>query len=396
MPFLGNKWPVGILFLLHIAVAEYSVGAITLAAFLELYGVVRKDARAFRYADAASKSYYLVFSLGATLAVFAVVVMTGLWGNLTGTLFNEFIWVVFAAFGLFFLITPLLPFHNASKKSMRRGRHVILTFILALLQSLFVVLIVTLDATLMTPPSGSSVLGDSYVPLMVHRLIGNVSWTALFLAAFAAWRGSRSTDELERAFQRWAMRINLRIGLYAALLMPVSGFFLVLVLQNSQPEYFGNLTSGYVGWLMVLQEGLVGAVLVSGNIALALEKDSRAPRPVALGACIIVFAGMVVALMPAAVIPSAILALRYSGLAVALLATLIHLVVRRGTNILPRPFPLPFTGRTAMVAAGLCAFSVSMLMGVIKESARGSYAIQGELTQQQGQQHFEPPPGTYP
>jgi hypothetical protein len=52
--------------------------------------------------------------------------------------------------------------------------------------------------------------------------------------------------------------------------------------------------------------------------------------------------------------------------------------------------------RQSLVLVGTFAMLLSLLMGVIKESARGNYGIYGELTQAQAQQHFNPPGSIYP
>ena len=101
-PWLGNSIPVGIIFLLHVAVAEFSVGAITLAVVMEWRALATHDPRPWRYAHSAVNSFYFVFSLGATLAVFAVVLLIGLWGNGFGQLFNVLLPLLAFAFGLFF------------------------------------------------------------------------------------------------------------------------------------------------------------------------------------------------------------------------------------------------------------------------------------------------------
>lgn len=246
-PWLGNSVPVGILFLLHVAVAEFSVGAVTLAVIMEWRALVTKDPRPWRYAHSAVNSVYFVFSLGATLAVFAVVLLFGLWGNDFGRLANV-LWPLLAlAFGLFFLIAPLLTVYRNTWQRLNPRTHAILGTVVAGLLTLFVFLIVGLDAYLITPFNGGLwdvTLNAAYWPLLVHRLIGNVSWTALFLAAYAAVKLRRSTDDGERAFQGWAAHLNLRIGLGLALLMPIEGLILSYVLQNAQPGFFTNLVSG--------------------------------------------------------------------------------------------------------------------------------------------------------
>ena len=165
-PGIGDAWIVGALFLAHIALAEFSVGAITLAAAMEGYGLRSGSPDARRYARAAANSYYLVFSLGATFAIFAVVALVGLFGNGTGTLVNRFLPLVGLAFGLFIVLAPLLVWYRNSFGRMRDRNHFILGCIVAAWQTLFVVLIVGLDGFLITPDNASfaSVLNPTYVP----------------------------------------------------------------------------------------------------------------------------------------------------------------------------------------------------------------------------------------
>jgi hypothetical protein len=410
-PVLGNSLVVGILFLLHITVAEYSVGAISLAVAFEWRALRSGDLYALRYARAAANSYYLVFSLGATLAVFAVVLLIGLWGNEFASLANVLLPLFALAFGLFLVLAPALVLYRNSTGRMQPLPHVVLGTAVAALQTLFVFLIVGLDTYLITPFNGgllATTLNAPYWPLLIHRLIGNVSWTALFLAAYAAWklRGARAQEE--RAFQGWAARVNLRIGLALALLMPVDGFVLVLVLQNVQPGYFMNLVGGGDAWMMVLQEAFVAVVLVGGNIALAAEPAWSGTRrqPFAVPAIIVSLAGMVVATLPSAVLPGSVEYLRFVGLGAAVLVTAVHLALRRNPRLEDReaapaaPPPAAVRalrlGRRTLVVVGTFALLTSLLMGVIKESARGNYGVYGELTQSQAQQQFNPPGSLYP
>jgi hypothetical protein len=60
------------------------------------------------------------------------------------------------------------------------------------------------------------------------------------------------------------------------------------------------------------------------------------------------------------------------------------------------PYAGSGTARRALVAIGLLGVTTALLMGYMKEEARGSYSIYGELTQQQGHGLFNPSPGLYP
>jgi cytochrome bd-type quinol oxidase subunit 1 len=407
-PGIGNSLPVGILFILHIAVAEFSVGAITLATIMEWRSVRKRDARAARYARAAANSYYLVFSLGATLAVFAVVLLFGLWGNEFGQLMNILLPLIAFAFTLFLVITPILVIYRNSFDKMQPRSHALLGTLLAVLQSMFVVAIVGLDAYLITPFHGGFLdvaLNAAYFPLLLHRLIGNVSWTALFFAAYAAVRLRTSAQEEERGFQAWAARLNLRIGLLTALAMPIDGFVMVLVLQNYQHGFFENLVAGQNAWMMVLQETFLAIVLIGGNVALSAERrwaaSQRSTDSLGLAAIALSLAGMVLATLPSSVLPASAEIVRFIGLGIAIVVTGIHLAVRwRHESELRRPTdgiaPALRLGRRALVVVGAFALLTSLLMGVIKESARGNYGIYGELTQAEAHQNFNPPGSLYP
>ncbi len=405
-PWLGNSLPVGIVFLLHVAVAEFSVGAITLAVIMEWRALATGDVRPWRYAHSAVNSFYFVFSIGATLAVFAVVLLFGLWGNAFGQLANVLLPLLAFAFGLFFLIAPLLTLYRNSWQRYSPRFHAMLGTVVAGLMTLFVFLIVGLDAYLITPFYGGlwdATLNAAYWPLLVHRLIGNVSWTALFLAAYAAVRLRRSADPGERAFQGWAAHLNLRIGLGLALLMPIEGLILSYVLQNAQPGFFTNLVSGDLAWLMVVQEVFVGVILVGGNIALWLERPANEHRNrFAAVATLVSLAGMVVASLPDSVLPAAWEGARFIGIGAGIIATALHLWRRwrppvweptASTKTQPRPSRML---RPVLVLVGSFALLTSLLMGVIKESARGDYAVYGVLTQAQAHERFTPPAELYP
>ncbi|MFN2569566.1 MAG: hypothetical protein ABR564_08200 [Candidatus Dormibacteria bacterium] len=398
VPGLGNTLPVAFFFLCHVTIAEYSVGAITLATAMEAHGARSGDPRALRYAHSLGRSYYLVFSFGATLALFAVVLLTGLWGKQIGTLVNELLPLIGLAFGLFLILTPLLVWYQHSFGAMRPGRHALLGAGVTFWQTLFVVLIVGLDSYLITPDHGGLVetaLNPPYLPLLVHRLIGNASWAALFLAGFAALKGRRTEPGPERDFQSWAAGVNLRIGLVLALLMPVDGFILVEVLKHSQLGFFDNLI-GSQGGLMVLQEVLVGTILVGGNIALGAEREGgMRASPSALAATVLSGGGMIVACMPAAVLGPDIIGVRYAGLGLAVVATAFHLAARMRPRR-PAHGQRPVLLRRSLVTVGAVSVVTALLMGYIKEHARGDYAIYGELRQVDAHGPFDPPRGLYP
>jgi hypothetical protein len=409
-PIVGDHFPVAFFFTLHIAVAEFSLGLITLAAFFETRALRTGSEWHLRYARAAANAYYLIFSIGATFAVFAVTIIIGLWGGTWGVLLNRFFVLFGIAFGLFFILVPLLVVYRNSFGRMRPRRHALLGWAVCFWQTVFMVVIVVIDAYMIDPQQSGvlrGVLNPPYLPLLLHRLVGNISWTALILAGFAALRMVRSTDEGQRAFQSWAARINLRIGLGTALLMPVAGFVLVEVLRNSVPGYFGNLVDS-PDHLFVFQAALLGLVFVTANVALAWERPLRNGGDAFGKLCValsVVFFGT--GLLPASVLTTGVYWIRYAAIGAGLVVTLLHLLLRSAPlqrSPVPAPAPgaaavLPYgtaaVGRRALVACGVFAMMLSLFMGYMKETARGPYSINGELTQQDAHGQWNPQ-GIYP
>ncbi len=398
-PGIGDTWIVAALFFGHIVIAEYSLGAITLAVAMEAYAVRSGSAYAWRYSERAATSYYLLFSLGATFAVFVVVILTGLWANDFASLLNEFLPLVGLAFGSFFVTAPLLVWYRNTFFKMGARPHLVLGVAVACWQTLFMVLIVGLDSYLITPPKGEygfgQLLNPTYLPLLMHRFIGNVSWTALLLAGVAAILARRSGDPGEHAFQFWAARVNLRIGLIAALLMPVDGFILVLIIRDYQVGFFSNLV-GTFGNYMIVQEVLVGVILVGGNIALAHEGGGLRASPLGQVLTAITAIGMLGATLPSVVIVSSVYWVRYVFLGLAMLATAVHLGVRWNPRGLMAQAVRGVTLRRSLVTIGLVSMATALFMGYIKEQARTPYAIYGVLTQNDAHGHFLPPGKLYP
>jgi len=408
-PVVGNSVPVGVFFIAHVTIAEYSIGAIILAVSLEAWSLVKNDPRGMRYAKALTNSYYLLFSLGATFAVFAVMLLIGLWGPLIGSLMNEFLPLIALAFGLFLVLTPALVIYRNTFGTMRPRAHLALGMLVAALQTLFLVLIVGIDSYLITPTATSyaSLANPSYLPLFLHRLVGSISWTALLLAAVAVIRLRQAASEEERLFQSWAARLNLRLGVIFLMIMPVLGFILLLTLQGSVPGYFDNLVGGSAGNVMVLQMCIFSVVLIAANVAIGWEQEPGVSGGTFL---LLVILGCAIGCLPSSILGPSIFLLRYIGLGFAVVITMLNLIWHslggtelEGLSAHPGPgaqrsiaFERSTAARWAVVIAGVLAAVLALYMGYIKEEARGTYAVYGVLQQSAAHGHYTPPAGIYP
>jgi hypothetical protein len=114
-----------------------------------------------------------------------------------------------------------------------------------------------------------------------------------------------------------------------------------------------------------------------------------------------------VGLLPASVLSTDVYWIRYAAIGAGLVVTLLHLVLRSAPlqrSPVPAPAPgatavLPYAtfavARRALVLCGVFSVVLSLYMGYMKETARGPYSINGELTQQDAHGLWNPQ-GIYP
>src|SRR5438046_5031665 len=102
LPFITNRWAVGFFFLAHIVFGSFTMRALVLGPTYEWIGLRRDDPRFERYARALGNVNLKIFSLGATLGGFAVIVIVALYGKFFVSLITLFFWPAVVAFIVWF------------------------------------------------------------------------------------------------------------------------------------------------------------------------------------------------------------------------------------------------------------------------------------------------------
>src|SRR4029077_17275705 len=90
LPFITNRWAVGIFFLVPNTFRSFPVGPLVLGPTSEGIGLRREDLRYERLARSLGNVNLKIFSLGATLGGFAVIVLTALYPTFFVTLITLF------------------------------------------------------------------------------------------------------------------------------------------------------------------------------------------------------------------------------------------------------------------------------------------------------------------
>jgi cytochrome bd-type quinol oxidase subunit 1 len=399
VPFIGNKWFIGALFLTHIVFGSFSMGAVLLSPAFEMVALRRKDPRFERLAHGIAATNLKIFSFGATWAAFAVLALAGLYPSLFVSLITIFFWPMLIAFLSWFVTIPLLLVYVFRWRTMevRKGWHVAIGAAGGLSEQLFLVLIVGLDSFMLTPSKGlgpSTFFNASYLPELIHRFIGNLSWAAFFIAAvYAVWAGLSRLME-NRLFYQWAARISLVVGFLTLLLQVPAGFVFVEAVKRGSPGAFTYSLEGQFAWLWLVQGVLLGILLVGSNLYFWQSRPVRSGLGGVLTLLVFVLALLEVA--PSALYPRSLFWLRYVFLGVALLLSLGHWLIWRSPREVVT-LQVRTAGHTALAVTGVSAVLLFLLMGVIRETARGPYTVYGQLKESDSYGIFQAPSkGFYP
>src|SRR5215210_6711340 len=303
--YLGTRAIVGIIMLIHMFFAQLFIGFIVASPLLQWWGTRRDDARMQRLSKALDSFNVLTFSIGATFAGMFLVLIIGLYPRVTATLFTHFFWffptLAMAAMGatLFFLYL----YHYRTQRSSILAGLGAAVFIL-----LWQAILTGMDTFMVTGgghgerlQSGEnltfsslcdalgSMLNPMFIPMVVHRTFGNLSWPAFAVAGWAAFAYGRAKKAGDKEFYDWAGSMGLMWGTVFLLLQPLGGFAMVLSLKlvgysasgpsgpyhrlvgaGGSESFTSNLL--YINLLMVI------GLFVLSNLAMYVE-SGRHPDP---------------------------------------------------------------------------------------------------------------------
>lgn len=393
VPLIGNKWAVGIVFMLHVLFGSYTMGTLLTGPCFELVGRWRGSARCLRYSSGLAEVNLKIFSIGATIAGFAVIFLAGLYGRMWIPLVEIMIIPFAIAFTIWLpTVAALYLYAYRFAEHFGTGWHVALGFAAALGDHIFLFFIVGVDSFLLTPGTGQGIgafFNPTFLPELLHRFTGNMSWSSFFIAAVFAVRAGRAEPGPEREYRLWASRASLVVGFLLLVPQALSGTDFVIQMRDASPGAFHTSFVTY-GYLWIAQVSMLCLLLLGASVYFASSRPSVLAW---LFSALILIGGV------ASALPNQVYGVRYYWVrlialgAVFLIALLSWLwwLRRRRRNLRS-----PLVARGALTTVGVVAVALFLLMGVIRTSARDPYAVFGKITQEQSQGIFSPGPGHYP
>src|SRR6059058_4711212 len=271
IPFITNRWVVGFFFLAHIIFGSFTMGALVLGPTYEWIGLRREDPRFERYARALGNVNLKIFSLGATLGGFAVIVVVALYGKFFVSLITLFFWPAVVAFSIWFFTLGGILLYNLRWDQFRlhKGLHILVGYATAATEHIFLFIIVALDSYLLTPGQGqgsAAFFNPSYWPELGHRFVGNISWASFFIAAVAAIYAAASRLPANQLYFHWAARTSLVVGFITLAVQVGLGAVFVESIKQASPGAFRYSLEGPFAWLWLVQATFIAILLVGSNL----------------------------------------------------------------------------------------------------------------------------------
>ena len=402
----GARLVTGVTMIIHMFFAELFVGFAIAAPVLQAWGARTGSARMDRLAHSMARFNVLTFSTGATFAVLFLVLLVGLYPQVTASLFTHFFY--FLAIAMLSMVLALWGMYTYYYKwdrysVLNKKRHIALGFTMGFFIWIWMMIMTGIDTYMVTGGGpgrpaitegsiaafGSALQGifnPIFTDMLLHRTFANLPWPAFAVAASSSFMYARSKSAEDRAFYDWSTSVGLSWGVGFLLLMPFLGFATVYSLKESTPGdpvsgaaaggAYERLTEGATSNLLYINLLLVVVIFVLSNVAMYMgagRHPDRAGRvPIRFFGLVAAVAGLY-AISPLAEFP--FLYMRYIMMLIMVLATfgafITYLRGRMGFR-----YGSPGVGyRVTLLALGTLAAVVALNMGFMKSNSRVPFTV---------------------
>ncbi len=402
----GARFVTGLTMLIHMFWAELFVGFAIAAPVLQAWGARTGSPRMDRLAHSMARFNVLTFSTGATFAVLFLVLLVGLYPQVTTSLFTNFFY--FIALAMLSMGLALWGMYTYYYKWDRysvlyKKRHILFGFTMGFFIWVWMVIMTGIDTFMVTGGVGTGaqitsanvanfgvalqgIFNPMFVEMVLHRTFANLSWPAFALAAWASFMYIRSKTQEDKAYYDWSTSVGLTWGVGFLMLQPFIGFGIAYAMKASQPENpvsqqaaggsFERLTEGATSNLLLINTILVVGLFVFSNVAMYIgagrHPEGGGRVPIRFFALVAAVAG-IYAISPLANFP--FFYMRYIMMLVMVVATLgAFLTYFRGR--LKFKYGSPGTSyRVILMGLGVLAAVVALNMGFMKSNSRVPYTV---------------------
>lgn len=302
-PYIGNRTAVWITAQLHILFAAFILGAPIFAVTCEWLGRRNKDPRYDRLAREVIKVTAILYSMTALTGGLFVMIALTLYPHFFSWLTTLFFPIFAIAYPLLFIAeTIVLYFYVYTWDSLsgeKKGRHIAIGVLLNIIGTITLFAIDGPTSFMNTPPDvpeglemGRRAFVDTYaslwqlvnnhswMPLNLHRLIGNVTFGGFITGLIAAYMYMFAKTDKERAYYDWMGYMGNKIGMGALMLLPLFGYILASEFFDFDASIGPYMMSDQLSKYFQMQGAMVGLIFLASNyyMWLSMKRISGAER----------------------------------------------------------------------------------------------------------------------
>ncbi|MGH7205218.1 MAG: cytochrome ubiquinol oxidase subunit I [Nitrospiraceae bacterium] len=283
-PYTGNRTAVWIVGQLHILFAAFILGAPIFVVISEWLGYRKQDPRYDRLAREVTKVTVILYSMTALTGGLFIFVLLATYPQFTTWLINHFFMIFAVIYPLLFIAETIVLYVYFytwdALKGEQKGRHIALGVLLNLIGTITLFVIDGPTSFMNTPAKAEGVslveyiqaasLWDkvynySWMPLNLHRLIGNVTFGGFIAGLIAAYMYMAAKTDEDRAYYDWMGFVGNLIGVGASLFLPFMGY----VLSYEQCDYDASMCpymmADHLSMFFEMQGVMVGLIFLASN-----------------------------------------------------------------------------------------------------------------------------------
>ena len=275
---LSPRIVVWIVVQLHLLFAAFVVGVPWFTVAVEIIGWRKGDVRYDRLAREFAKLFTATFATTAALGGLFTFTLFGLYPRFSNYFFGIFSPIMYVYGGIFLAETAILYlyYHAWDRLQERKGLHILLGLALIVVGTSIVFIGSSMSSYMMAPTGvdeTGAFVGTTWeaftnpllIPVVIHRLLGNLTFGGFVVGAYAAVRFLTSKTAEDRAHYDWMGYVGNFVGLMGLIPLPFAGYYLGREVYSVSPVMGNNMMGGDFSWAFIIQAMLVGLLFILGN-----------------------------------------------------------------------------------------------------------------------------------
>jgi cytochrome bd ubiquinol oxidase subunit I len=286
IPGIGNEVVMAMIWQSHILWSAFIIGVFIIGPVSEYLGVLTKQPKYDRFAKGVATAAILLFATGSLTPILGILALITLYPVFWSYAQNILFWPLFAEAFMFVgeIILIYAWYVSWDTLAYRKKLHVVMGFMTAMLLIAQMTFINVVGSYLLTPALSTAnnvaatYMNPTFIPLNMHRFVGNISYAGFLIAGYAALRYLRSTRESDREYYDWMGHWGLVWGFGFLLLQPFIGFGYLKSIREHNSMAFEYIMQGDKAWLFELLTIFL-AVMGVTSVAYCLHKLKFAVNP---------------------------------------------------------------------------------------------------------------------